>query len=69
MLFRSPFNTETTVLGAAYLSALGAGIYGSLDDVAAHWRIDKTYTPTMANTDRERLYAGWLKAVAQTRGR
>ena len=52
----------------AYLSALGAGIYDSLDDVAANWRIDKTYTPTMADAERERLYAGWLKAVAQTRG-
>ena len=64
-----PFNTETTVLGAAYLAAMGVGIYDSLDDLAAHWRVDKTYTPSMANTDRERLYAGWLKAVAQTRGR
>ena len=62
-----PINTETSVLGAAYLSALGAGIYDSLDDVAANWRIDKTYTPTMADAERERLYAGWLKAVAQTR--
>ena len=64
-----PFNTETTVLGAAYLSALGAGIYNSLDEVATRWRIDKTFTPTMAGTDRERLYTGWLQAVAQTRGR
>ena len=64
-----PLNTETTVLGAAYLSALGAGLYGSLDDVAAHWRINKTFSPTMAETDRDRLYAGWLKAVAQTQGR
>ena len=63
-----PINTETSVLGAAYLSALGAGIYDSLDDVAANWRIDKTYTPTMVDAERERLYAGWLKAVAQTRG-
>ena len=64
-----PLNTETTVLGAAYLSALGAGLYDSLDDVAAHWRINKTFSPTMAETDRDRLYAGWLKAVAQTQGR
>ena len=61
-----PINTETSVLGAAYLSALGAGIYDP-DDVAANWLIDKTYTPTMVDAERERLYAGWLKAVAQTR--
>ena len=64
-----PLNTETTVLGAAYLSALGAGLYDSLDDVAAHWRINKTFSPTMAETDRDRRYAGWLKAVTQTQGR
>ena len=63
-----PLNTETTVLGAAYLAALGAGIYSSLDDVAEKWQIDKAYSPTMADTDRERLYTGWLKAIAQTRG-
>ena len=63
-----PLNTETTVLGAAYLAALGAGIYSSLDNVAERWQIDKAYSPTMADTDRKRLYTGWLKAVAQTRG-
>ncbi len=57
---------ETTALGAAYLAALGAGLIGSLDDVADHWRRDARFEPAMATVQRETLLAGWHAAVRRT---
>ena len=61
-----PSVTETTALGAAYLAGMAAGVYGSLDDIAAIWALDRRFEPTMASDRRGRLYAGWQKAVRQT---
>ena len=36
---------ETTALGAAYLAGLAEGVWGSLDDLAALWQLDRTFTP------------------------
>lgn len=56
---------ETTVLGAAYLAALGAGMYSTLDDVSHHWGLDQAFSPTMTDRDRETLYQGWQQAVGR----
>ena len=58
---------ETTALGAAFLAGLQAGIYGSLDDIAAHWRCERVCRPNMPSDERDRLYAGWLDAVGRVR--
>jgi len=63
-----PADTETTVLGAAYLAGLGAGLYGSLDEVAEKWRLQQRFTPAMDTDQRAALYAGWQDAVARVRG-
>jgi glycerol kinase len=62
-----PRVVETTALGAAYLAGLGAGIYGSLDDIAANWARDRRFEPALGATSRDRLYAGWRDAVRRTR--
>ncbi|MEQ8395716.1 glycerol kinase GlpK [Thalassobaculum sp.] len=62
-----PTVTETTALGAAALAALQAGIYSSLDDVAASWALDRRFEPDMAPMTRRRLLSGWDSAVARTR--
>jgi glycerol kinase len=62
-----PVVVETTALGAAYLAGLAAGIYGSLGDVAAAWRLDRRFEPGMPARDRERLLEGWHRAVARVR--
>jgi len=54
---------ETTVLGAAYLAALGTGIYSSLDDVAHHWQRDQQFSPTINPEQRQSLYQGWQHAI------
>jgi len=55
--------TETTALGAALLSGLGSGVYGSLDDVRSLLFAEKTFTPQMENDKRQALYNGWKQAV------
>ena len=62
-----PLVTETTALGAAYLAGVQAGVYESLDDVTANWRMDRGFEPTMNVSERERLVSGWSKAVSRVR--
>ncbi|MDP6566774.1 MAG: glycerol kinase GlpK [Alphaproteobacteria bacterium] len=62
-----PAVTETTALGAAYLAGLQAGIYGGLDEVAAHWRHQASFSPSMAAERRHELYEAWEDAVARVR--
>lgn len=58
-----PIVTETTALGAAFLAGLHAGVYASLDDIAASWRAERQFTPSMTNQERDRLMTGWHRAV------
>jgi len=58
-----PRNVETTALGAAYLAGLGAGLYGSLDEIGRLWRAEARFTPAVDAERADRLYAGWKEAV------
>ncbi|TDJ16507.1 MAG: glycerol kinase [Gammaproteobacteria bacterium] len=62
-----PVVTETTALGAAYLAGVQAGVFASLDDVTANWRRERSFEPAMNASERERLVAGWSKAVSRVR--
>jgi glycerol kinase len=62
-----PAVTETTALGAACLAGLEVGLYPSLDAVASMWRCQRRFEPSMAPTERARLYGGWLSAVRRVR--
>ncbi|SNS31053.1 glycerol kinase GlpK [Rhodococcoides kyotonense] len=61
-----PVVAETTALGAAYAAGLAVGFWKSEDDIRANWAEDKTWTPSMDEKTRDRLYAGWKKAVTRT---
>jgi len=63
-----PTMQETTALGAAYLAGLAEGVWGSLDDITAAWKIDVTVQP---NPDRARAdanYERWSEAVERSLG-
>jgi glycerol kinase len=62
-----PKVTETTALGAAFLAALGVGVFGTLGDVAKTWRSDKRFAPGSDRKKRDKLYAGWRDAVLRVR--
>lgn len=61
-----PAITETTAFGAAALAALANGLFGSLDDVAAHWQLERRFAPRMGGGERTTLLAGWDEAVMRT---
>lgn len=62
-----PTVTETTALGAAYLAGLATGFYPSLDDLANRWTLDRAFEPQMSDDQRQRMLAGWHKAVERSR--
>ncbi|GGD62199.1 glycerol kinase GlpK [Lacimicrobium alkaliphilum] len=60
---------ETTALGVAYLAGLQAGVFQSLEHIAALWQQDKLFTPKMAKAQRDRLYANWQQGVKRIQTR
>jgi glycerol kinase len=63
---RRPVVAETTALGAAYLAGLAVGYWNGLDDVTNNWALDREFLPSMDAAHREKLYAGWKKAVQRS---
>ncbi len=61
-----PRVTETTALGAAYAAGLATGVWAGTDDLVRNWSVDRRWTPAMAPERRDRLYAGWRKAVGRS---
>jgi len=62
-----PVNVESTVLGAAYLAAIQSGAIKSIDDIASMWERDAVFQPAMSSDRRDKLLAGWARAVARVR--
>lgn len=65
---RRPMIRETTALGAAYLAGLATGVWGGLDEIRTHWKLDQLYQPKMEQPERQRLLRGWKRAVERTLG-
>lgn len=63
-----PTITETTALGAAYAAGLAVGYWSGFDDLRQNWGIDRTFEPQMGYDERNRLYAGWQKAIERSFG-
>jgi glycerol kinase len=61
-----PAVMETTALGAAYLAGLGVGFWDSRAQIAQQRQVERTFVPEMAAERREKLYAGWKRAVVAT---
>ena len=61
-----PANTETTVIGAALLAAVRAGLAPDLPAAATAWQADdppRTFTPAVANATRAAWLEDWQAAV------
>jgi len=63
-----PKTSETTVLGAAYAAGLAVGFWESLEEIATHWKEDRTFVPDMDPDDREHRWTQWHKAVDRSMG-
>ncbi len=62
-----PEVSETTVLGAAYLAGLTAGLWTE-EDTRAMWREARRYEPRMGAGERRSLLEQWRRALARARG-
>ncbi len=63
---RRPVVAETTALGAAYLAGLAVGYWQDTGDVTRNWALDREFVPALGQTERDRLYRGWTKAVGRS---
>jgi glycerol kinase len=61
-----PINSESTALGAAFMSGLSVGFFKDLDEITQLLTIDKEFNPQMSDEQRNKLYAKWQKAVQAT---
>ncbi len=62
-----PRLAESTAFGAACLAGLGAGVYGSLRDIAGLWQPETQFEPRLDDATREREITGWRAAVRRVR--
>jgi len=61
-----PVVMETTALGAAYLAGLQAGLLPEPARFADRWRLERRFSPALADERRRQQIAGWRDAVART---
>jgi glycerol kinase len=62
-----PEVAETTALGAAYLAGIATGIW-TPSQVESMWRQSARYEPRIGSEERQRLVAGWRRAVERAKG-
>lgn len=57
---------ETTGLGAAFAAGLAVGVWADVEEVGKLWKSDMLWQPKMVNSERERCWKGWNKAVKKS---
>ncbi len=62
-----PKCVESTALGAAYLAAIGVGLYRDESDVMRYWESERIFKPQMSNVERANRQRGWTKAVEKAK--
>lgn len=58
-----PKCVETSALGAAYLAGLAVGYWKNKDEIRELWQCGQKFEPKLAEPRREKLLAGWKRAV------
>jgi glycerol kinase len=64
-----PSNIETTALGAAYLAGLATRVFENPAAIRRAHKLDKTWTPSMASSERTQHLTRWQDAVLRARSR
>ena len=57
---------DASALGAAYLAGLAVSVWSSQEEISRLPGPRARFNPRMTEAERERLYAGWQKALTQT---
>ncbi|QMV43042.1 glycerol kinase GlpK [Cohnella cholangitidis] len=58
-----PVVNESTALGAAYLAGLAVGYWDNREQIRCLKQVEREFQPRMEAEERQRLYAGWGRAV------
>lgn len=58
-----PKETETTVMGAAYLAGLGVGLWKNLDDIKKIWQKEKEFISEFSPSQRKSRWMRWNSAL------
>lgn len=61
-----PAVIETTALGAALLAGLAVGVWKDMEEIRSIWEMDLSLEPRMEEQEREKVLAGWHKAVQRS---
>lgn len=62
-----PAQTESTVLGAAFLAGLGVGFWSGLKEIRKVWALEREFKPSMKGAARKTKLDEWHKAVERVR--
>lgn len=62
-----PKISETTVLGAAFLAAIGIGDVDGTDALKDNWQLECRYEPRFSREEREMRMSNWRRAVERSR--
>lgn len=58
-----PKCVETTAMGAAYLAGLAVGYWKDQEEIRRNWVIDRSFSSTISQNEREDRLTGWKRAV------
>lgn len=64
-----PASIETTALGAAYLAGMAVGVFPDLSAVVSAHRVERSFEPSMEDSEREAHLGRWTRAVDRARSR
>jgi glycerol kinase len=62
-----PRVVESTAMGAAYFAGIQSGLWKK-EDIIRSRKVENCFKPQMDEQNRNKLYAGWKKAVERTMG-
>ncbi len=58
-----PMCVETTAMGAAYLAGLAVGCWSGTGEITRQWAIDRSFMPSISESERALRLNGWNRAV------
>lgn len=61
-----PKNIETTAMGAAYMAGLKVKFWKNIEEIKQIAIIDKEFSPTISDKNRQTLIKGWNESVKRT---
>ena len=60
-----PSNSESTVLGAAFLAGLAVGYWPDQKSIATHWKAERRFEPKINEQERAHKHEAWKNALSR----